>query len=173
MKEMMKLGTIGLVWTCVMMTSASAQRLPPASDEIKLQVTKQELDEDAAGRPEIPHAEAVGKHFKIDPRLVQALRADKQGWGEMTIRLVLAQEVCKLVPDGGPELAQTLQKIGDLRKQKQSWREIAKQLGIDLAPVVGEAQRARHELRAKAKTNAERDDRQGRGAGCGSRGRRN
>ncbi len=173
MKEMIKLGAIGLVWTCVMMTPASAQLLPPASDEIKLQVTKQELNEDAAGRLEIPHTEAVGKHFKIDHRLVQALRADKQEWGEITIRLVLVREVCKLVPDDCSDLARALQKIGDLRKQKQSWGEIAKQLGIDLAPAVGEAQRARQELRAKAKTNVEENDRRGRGEGSGPRGRRN
>ena len=160
-------------WLLTMPVSLYAQFVPPASDEIKLQVTKQELDEDAAGRLEISHAEAVGKQFKIDPHLVEDLRAGKQGWGEITIRLVFAQEVHKLVPNGYPNLTQALQKIGDMRKQKQSWGEIAEQLGIDLAPVVAEAQRARKELRARAKTNAEGDDRQGRGAGSGTRGRGN
>lgn len=160
-------------WLLTMPVSLYAQFVPPASDEIKLQVTKQELDEDAAGRPETSHAEAVGKQFKLDPHLVEDLRAGKQGWGEITIRLVLAQEVCKLVPNDYENLVQALQKIGDLRKQKQSWGEIAKQLGIDLAPVVAEAQRARQELRAKAKTNAEGDDRQGRRTGSGTQGRRN
>ena len=161
------------VWLLTMPASLYAQFVPPASDEIKLQVTKQELDEDAAGHPEIPHAEAVTKQFKIDPHLVEDLRAGKQGWGEITIQLVLAQEAYKLAPSSYPNLVQPLQRIGDLRKEKQSWGEIAKQLGVDLAPVVTEAQRVRQELRAKAKTNAGGDDRQGRGAGSGTRGRRN
>ena len=160
-------------WLLSVPTPLHAQFVPPASNDIKLQVIKQEIDEDAAGRPEASHVEAVTKQFRIDPHLVEDLRARKQGWGEITIRLVLAQEAYKLIPNSHPNLVQALQKIGDLRKQKQSWGEIADELGIDLVPVVTEAQRARQELRAKAKTNAEGDDRQGRGAGSGTGGRRN
>ena len=160
-------------WLLFVPVPLHAQFVPSATNDIKLQVIKQEIDEDAAGRPEASHVEAVTKQFRIDPHLVEDLRARKQGWGEITIRLVLAQEAYKLIPNSHPDLVQALQKIGDLRKQKQSWGEIADELGIDLVPVVTEAQRARQELRAKAKTNAEGDDRQGRGAGSGTGGRRN
>lgn len=149
MKEIMRRGILGIIWAWLLLSSVQAQLVPPASDDIKLQVTKQELDEDAAGRPEVPHAEALAKRFKIDPHLVENMRAGKQGWGEITIRLILAQEAFKSGSDGSPGLVQALQKVGDLRMQRQSWGEIAKQLGIDLAPVVGEAQRARQELRLK------------------------
>lgn len=162
-----------VVGACVWSTWCYAQFLPPASNDIKLQVTKQEIDEDAAGRPEALQMEAVAKQFRIDPHLVEDLRARKLGWGEITIQVVLAQELHKLVPNSYPNLVQTLLRIGDLRKHKQSWGQIANEVGIDLAPVVAEGQRARQELRAKTKTNAEGDDRRGRGAGSGTGDQRN
>ena len=95
------------------------------------------------------------QQFKIDPHLVEDLRASKQGWGEITIRLVLAQEAYKLAPSSYPNLVQPLQRIGDLRKEKQSWGEIAKQLGVDLLGG-NRGQRVHQELRAQGENKCRR-----------------
>ena len=172
MNALVRQGMAYMLGTWLLSMPLYAQFVPPASNDIKLQVTKQEIDEDAAGRASSIYAQALAAQFKSETKVVEDLRTSKQGWGEITIRLVLAQEAYKLAPGSYPNLIQPLQRIGDLRKEKQSWGEIAKQLGVDLAPVVAEAQRVRQELRAKVKTNAGGDDRQGRGAGSGTRGLR-
>ena len=131
-----------------------AQLLPPASDDVKLRVTQQELDEDAAGRMPKAHADALARQFKVEPSVVENLRTSKQGWGEIAIRLGLAQELAKTDPKNYPTMAEAIQKIGDLRTKKMGWGAIAKELGLTLGPVVNEVQRVRQEMRAEAKKAA-------------------
>src|SRR5262249_235799 len=131
--------------------SLSAQLLPPASDDVKLRVVQQELDEDAAGRSEQAQAEALARQFKVEPSLVGRLRSLKQGWGEIGIRLGLAQGLTKADPKTYPTMAKALQKVSILRTQKMGWDAIAKELGLALGPVISEMQRVRQEMRAEAK----------------------
>src|SRR5215475_10713072 len=134
--------------------SVWAQLLPPASDDVKLRVTQQELDEDAAGRSEKAHAEALAGQFTVDPSVVEHLRTSKQGWGEIAIRLGVAQELTKTDPKTYPTMTEAMQKVGDLRMQKMGWSAIGKELGLALEPVVTEVQRVRQEMRAEAKRAA-------------------
>ena len=153
---MLMIRAIGVLATVVMVegTTGSAQLLPPASDEVKLRVTQQELNEDAAGRAEKSHGEALAKQFKVEPQVVEHLRTAKIGWGEIAIRLGLAQELTKTDPKNYPTMTESLQKVGDLRSQKMGWEEIAKSLGFNLGSVVSELQRVRNEMRAEAKKAA-------------------
>ena len=147
-------------WTSVVSVTvltagvALGQLLPPASDDVKLRITQQEFDEDAAGRAQKAHAEALAKQFQVEPQAVENLRTLKQGWGEIAIRMGLAQELVKTDPKTYPSMTEALQKVGDLRAQKISWGEIAKSLGFQLGPVVSEVQRVRQEMRAEAKKAA-------------------
>ena len=134
--------------------SVWAQLLPPASDDVKLRVTQQELDEDAAGRTEKAHAEAMAKQFKVEPSVVEHLRNSKLGWGEIAIRLGLARELTKTDPKTYPTMTEAMQKIGDLRMQKKGWSAIGKELGLALGPVLSDVQRVRQEMRAEAKRAA-------------------
>jgi hypothetical protein len=134
--------------------SVFAQLLPPASDDVKLRVVQQELDEDAAGRTQKAHAEALAKHFKVEPSVVEHLRTSKQGWGEIAIRLGIAQELTKTNPKTYPTMGDAMQKVGDLRTQQMGWGAIAKELGLALGPVVSEVQRVRQDMRAEAKRAA-------------------
>jgi len=119
-----------------------------------LRVTQQELDEDAAGRSEKAHAEALAGQFTVDPSVVEHLRTSKQGWGEIAIRLGVAQELTKTDPKTYPTMTEAMQKVGDLRMQKMGWSAIGKELGLALEPVVTEVQRVRQEMRAEAKRAA-------------------
>jgi hypothetical protein len=134
--------------------SVFAQLLPPASDYVKLRVTQQEPDEDAAGRTQKAHAEALAKQFNVDPSVVATLRASKQGWGVIAIRLGMAQELRKTDSKSYPTLAEAMRRIGDLRTQKMGWGATGKELGLALGPVVSEVQRVRQEMRAEAKKMA-------------------
>ena len=134
--------------------SVFAQLLPPASDDVKLRVTQQELDEDAAGRAQNAHAAALAKQFKVEPSVVENLQASKQGWGEIAIRLGVAQELTKTDPKTYPTMVEAVRKVRDLRTQNMAWGAIAKDLGLSLGPVVSEVQRVRQDMRAEAKRAA-------------------
>jgi hypothetical protein len=133
---------------------AWAQLLPPASDEIRLRVTQQEFDEDAAGREHSAHAQSLAKQFKISPSMVEQLRSEKLGWGEIAIRLGFAQELKKTNSTAYHSLDEALQKVGALRRQKRTWSDIGQKLGLELAPIVSEVQQARQEMKAQAKKAA-------------------
>lgn len=133
---------------------AFGQLLPQASDDVKLQVTKQAFDADAAGQAQKTHAEALAKQFNIEPHVVENLRTSKQGWGEIAIRMGLAQELVKIDPKTYPTMTEALQKVGDLREQGAGWGAIAKDLGFKLGLVVNDVQRARNEMRAEANKSA-------------------
>ena len=83
--------------------------------------------------------------------MVENLRAAKQGWGEIGIRLALAQELTKVDAKTYPTMADALAKVGDLRAGGKGWGAIAKELGFKLGPVMSEANRVRHELRTAEK----------------------
>lgn len=151
----------GMVTIVVMMvvsgaigvTTAEAQP-PPASDEVMLRLTQQEMEEDAAGRVAKAHAEALAKQFNVPAKVVEDLRDAKQGWGEVGIRLGVAQELMKQDPKMFPTMNDSLARVGTLRSQGKGWGEIAQQLGFELGPVVNEVQRVRKEMRAEAKKAA-------------------
>lgn len=134
------------------------------SDEARLRATQQALDTEGAGRSSQSHAEALAKQFKVEPRVVENLRTAKQGWGEIGIRLALAQELVKADPKTYPTMTEALARVGDLRADGKGWGAIAKELGFKLGPVVSEANRVRQELRAEAKgdTGAQRLDKDAR-----------
>jgi hypothetical protein len=134
-------------------TPAGAQP-PPASDEVMLRLTQQEMEEDAAGRTGKAHAEAMAKQFGVPAKMVEDLRGTKQGWGEIGIRLGVAQELMKSDPKMFRTMNDSLVRVGDLRSQGKGWGKIAQQLGFNLGPVVKEVQRVRQEMRAEAKKAA-------------------
>jgi hypothetical protein len=134
--------------------SVSAQLLPPASDDVKIQVTQQEMDEDAAGRNPKAHAEAMAKQFHIDRLVVEKLRESKLSWGETGVRLALAKELVRKDRKTYASVEAALERIDDLRAKKMGWQSIAKELGVDLGQVVTQAQQVRQLMRAEEKKDA-------------------
>lgn len=126
-----------------------------ASEERELQSVRQLLDADTAVRSD-KHAETLAKQFKVEVGAVNQLRASKQGWGEIAIRMGLAQELIKADPKTYPTMTEALQKVGDLRAQGNGWGAIAKDLGFKLGPVVSEMRHVRNEMRAESR-NADLD----------------
>ncbi|WP_447977467.1 hypothetical protein [Candidatus Nitrospira bockiana] len=129
-----------------------------ASDDVRLQVLQQEVDEDAAAKVQKTNAEALAKQFQVQPKVVEELRAAKQGWGEITIRMALAQELTKADPKAYPTMTEALAKVGDLRSAGMGWGKIANDLGFKLGPLVSEVNRVRQELRAETKVTTGTQD---------------
>lgn len=127
-----------------------------ASEESELQSMRQQLDRETGVRSSDKHAETLAKQFKVEVGTVEQLRASKQGWGEISIRMGLAQELVKTDPKTYPTMTEALQKVGDLRAQGSGWGAIAKDLGFKLGPVVSEMRHVRNEMRAEMR-NAEFD----------------
>ncbi|MDF0644970.1 MAG: hypothetical protein P0111_13150 [Nitrospira sp.] len=132
----------------------AAQLLPPASDDVKIQVTQQEMDEDAAGRNPTSHAEAMARQFDVEKDVVEQLRQAKVGWGEIGIRLAFAQELTKRDAKGFPSVGVALSKVSDRRGNRIRWGTMANEFGIDLGHVVTQAQHVRQQMRAEAKQEA-------------------
>jgi len=100
--------------------------------------------------------------------VVENLRTAKQGWGEIGIRLAMAQELTKVNSTTFPTMTESLARVGDLRAEGKGWGAIAKELGFKLGPVVSEANRVSHELRAEARateTGSQKPDREFRKGG--------
>lgn len=132
----------------------AAQLLPPASDDVKIQVTQQEMDEDAAGRNPASYAEAMARQFHVEKDVVEQLRQAKVGWGEIGIRLAFAQELTKQDAKRFPSVGVALSKVSELRGNRTKWGPMANEFGIDLGQVVIQAQQGRQQMRAEAKKEA-------------------
>lgn len=141
-----------LMLVALLMPERGTAQVERASDEVKLQVSRQEIDEDAAGRPAQQRIDELAKKFNVEPAIVENLRNVKQGWGEITIRLALAQELTKVDPQKFPSMTEALQQVGELRAQKMGWGKIANELGFKLGPVVSEVQRTRDDFKSQAKS---------------------
>jgi len=137
---------------CVLMLNALiglGQEAALASEESELQSVKQQLDTEAAVQSSNRHAETLAKQFQVEVKTIEQLRSSKQGWGEISIRMALAQELVKTDPKTYPTMTEALQKVGDLRAQGSGWGAIAKDLGFKLGPVVSEMRHVRNEMRTE------------------------
>ncbi len=110
-------------------------------DEARLNAAQQRIDRQ--GKP--PNAQALATEFGVSTTTVERLRAQKQGWGETTIELGMAQQLTRTNPTAYPTMDAALAKIESMRAEKHGWGRIARDLGFKLGPVVSSVQRARHE----------------------------
>lgn len=120
------------------------------ADEAQLESVRKDIDKDwtNAGQPD--RVQSLANQFNVAPEAVQDLRAKKQGWGETTIELAMAQHLTQTDATTYPTMTEALNKIEMLRSQKMGWGKIANNLGFKLGPVVSDAQHVRNELRRES-----------------------
>lgn len=123
-----------------------------ASDEVRLQTMQREVEEDALKRGQTKHVELLSQRFQVQPSVIEELRNSKQGWGEITTRLALAEHLTKSDPTNFPTLDVALQRVGDLRNDKRGWGNISKELGFKLGPVVSDVKHSLQDLRREGQT---------------------
>ena len=121
------------------------------ADEAQLETVGKDIDQSAASSAQTNKIQTLSKQFNVDPGVVENLRAKKQGWGETTIELAMAQHLMQTDATTYPTMADALNKIATLRGDKMGWGKIAKNLGFRLGPVVSDAMHTRNELRKEAR----------------------
>lgn len=117
------------------------------ADEAQLETVGKDIDQSAAASAQTNKIQTLSKQFNVEPSVVENLRAKKQGWGETTIELAMAQRLMQTDVTTYPTMADALNKIATLRSDKMGWGKIAKNLGFKLGPVVSDAMHTRNELR--------------------------
>jgi hypothetical protein len=122
------------------------------TDEARLETVHKDIDKETAQKGQNIQVQVLAKEFNVSPSVVEGLRAQKQGWGEVTIQLAMAQHLSLTDPTTYPTLASALTKIESLRAEKMGWGKIAKDLGFKLGPVVSAAERTRGELLKELRT---------------------
>jgi hypothetical protein len=116
------------------------------ADEAQLETVRKEIDKDST-IGEADKIQSLAKQFNVEPGVVESLHAKKQGWGETSIELAMAQHLAQTDANTYPTMTEALNKIEALRGQKMGWGKIANYLGFKLGPVVSAAQHVRNELR--------------------------
>jgi hypothetical protein len=117
------------------------------SDEAQLESIRKDIDHGATSSESSDKVKTLSSQFNVDPSVVEQLRANKQGWGETTIELAMAQRLTQTDTKTYPTMAEALNKVETLRSQKMGWGKIANSLGFKLGPVVSAASHTRNELR--------------------------
>ena len=124
------------------------------ADEVQLETVRKDIDKDWANAGQTDKVQSLAKQFNVTPEVVQSLRTNKQGWGETTIELSMAQHLMQTDATTYPTMTAALNKIETLRSQKMGWGKIANYFGFKLGPVVSAAQHARNELRNESRAAA-------------------
>ena len=106
------------------------------ADETQLETVKKEIDSSTTAPATGDKVQTLSTQFNVEPGVVENLRAKKQGWGETTIELAMAQHLTQTDAKTYPTMAEALNKIETLRSQKMGWGKIANSLGFKLGPVV-------------------------------------
>lgn len=135
-------------------------------DEVRLQTANVAIDKDAASKGSAIQVQTLSKQFNVPSSQIESMRTQKQGWGEITIQLAMAQHLTQTNPASYPTLNDALAKIQTLRSEQMGWGKIARDLGFKLGPVVRDAEQARQDLakdlraaRTEQVTRQERSDR--------------
>lgn len=121
------------------------------ADEAQLESVRKDIDKDWTNAGQTDRVQSLAKQFNVTPEMVQDLRAKKQGWGEISIELAMAQHMTQTDATTYPTMTEALTKIDTLRSQKMGWGKIANNLGFKLGPVVSAAQHVRNELRRESR----------------------
>jgi hypothetical protein len=121
------------------------------ADEAQLETVRRDIDKDWANAGQTDKVQSLAKQFNVEPGVVESLRANKQGWGETTIELSMAQQLMQTDANTYPTMTAALNKIETLRSQKMGWGKIANYFGFKLGPVISAAQHVRNELRNEAR----------------------
>jgi hypothetical protein len=140
------LGTLFLVMALGVPVWARAD-----ADETQLETVKKEIDSSTTAPATGDKVQTLSTQFNVETGVVENLRAKKQGWGETTIELAMAQHLTQTDAKTYPTMADALNKIESLRSQKMGWGKIAKDLGFKLGPVVSAAMHTRNELRKESR----------------------
>jgi hypothetical protein len=121
------------------------------ADEAQLETVRKDIDKDWANAEQADKVQSLAKQFNVEPGVVEGLRANKQGWGETTIELSMAQQLMQTDATTYPTMSEALNRIETLRSQKMGWGKIANYFGFKLGPVVSAAQHVRNEQRNEAR----------------------
>jgi hypothetical protein len=164
-----KIFTMAAIWLVLSFLMSGSGWTQGNDDEQRLEATSQAIDKETPGKGQSARADALAKQFRLSPTEIQDLRAKKQGWGEVTTQLAMAQHLSQSDPKTYPTLQSALAKIESLRAEHMGYGKIAKELGFKLGPVVSDAKHVRNELvrdlrgeraqKAEKMERAERSDR--------------
>jgi hypothetical protein len=121
------------------------------TDEAQLEIVRKDIDKNWANTGQADRIQSLARQFNVTPEVVQNLRTNKQGWGETTIELSMAQQLMQTDATTYPTMTEALNKIDTLRSQKMGWGKIANYFGFKLGPVVSATQHVRNELRNEAR----------------------
>ncbi|MCI0428441.1 MAG: hypothetical protein L0Z46_10540 [Nitrospiraceae bacterium] len=117
------------------------------ADEARVQAMQRETDNDVVKRGQQKYIELLSKQFQLPGSEIEKLRNGGQGWGEVTIRLALADKLTKSDPTNFPTLSEAQERIGTLRNDGKGWGNISKELGFKLGPLVSDVRHSMNELR--------------------------
>ncbi|MGH7254842.1 MAG: hypothetical protein ACREI3_03605 [Nitrospirales bacterium] len=76
----------------------------------------------------------LAERFQIPESTIEDLRNTEQGWGEITVRLSMAEHLTNTHPEKFPTIQAALAEIGTLREQQKGWGHIARELELKLVP---------------------------------------
>jgi hypothetical protein len=115
----------------------------------ELQAVQKQFDTDAArlmaaspnGRRRV--AEAIARQFSVPEPSVNALRARRMGYGELTIALALSQQLLRRDRSLSPQ--QAIDRIVAARTSGQ-WGPVARELNLRLADVITDVKKAGKQL---------------------------
>jgi hypothetical protein len=137
-----------LISVCLVTLSIGGQAGAQSDfDEARMQAMQREADEDAVKRGQKAHVELLAKQFQLPASEIEKLRNAGQGWGEVTVRLALADKLTKTDPANFPRLNAALERISTLRNDGRGWGNISKELGFKLGPVVSDVRQSLNDLR--------------------------
>jgi hypothetical protein len=117
------------------------------ADEARMQAMQRETENDVVKRGQQNHIELLSKQFQLPGSEIEKLRNGGQGWGEITIRLALADKLTKTDPTNFPTLSAAQERIETLRNDGKGWGSISKELGFKLGPLVSDVRHSLNELR--------------------------
>jgi len=136
------------------------------ADDAHLQTVGKNIDQENANKADSQKVQALAKQFDVPAATIEDLRNKRNGWGNVTIELAMAQRLTQADPTTYPTLNDALQKIDGMRADKMGWGKIGKELGVKLGPVVSTAEHTRvdvfRDLRAERIEKVEKAEKQDR-----------
>jgi hypothetical protein len=121
-------------------------------EEQQLRSLAARIDRNTRDMQQDNHTEMLAEEFHVPLSVIEEQRQKGQGWGNISITLAMAQALCQKDPVHYATPADALFEIQVVRAQSKNWRQVARDAGIPLKPVLIETAYSYRHQRAAGRT---------------------
>lgn len=131
------IGIAASVAVCSASIQSAAAAVSRGNEDQQMRTATETLDRNIGQQD---RTQALSKQYGVPESTVASLRRQGLGWGEVTARLSVAQNLSRSQTAQFPNTGAALNRVGTLRDEGHGWSNISQEMNFKLGPTISSLQ---------------------------------